>query len=243
MEKSVPHLEELKAQSPTNEGVGKEELIYTQRFSDTQEKVRNATWKVLVTNFFQEIVGENKVICDLGAGDGLFITKVRGKTRIAVDLSPHVQRLTRHGINVLQLPATAFAQSLPERADVVFMSNFLEHLPDKAILLRVLEECKRALKQGGKIVILQPNIRYAGSQYWDYIDHHIALTEHSLREALEISGFTVTRMIPQFLPYTAKSKVGFISSLLSTEILVATYLRLPFLWRFLGAQTLVVATA
>ena len=80
------------------------------------------------------------------------------------------------------------------------MSNFLEHMPDKMVLLAVLEECKRALKPGGRVVILQPNIRYAGPQYWDYIDHHIALTEHSLKEALEICGFKIQKIVPQFCP-------------------------------------------
>jgi SAM-dependent methyltransferase len=225
------------------QGVGKEEIIYTSRFSAREEQVRNETWNVLVEEYFQPLIGSDKVVVDLGAGDGLFITKIKARTRYAVDLSPHVNKLKSHGVSVLQVPGTAFAEKLSEKADVVFMSNFLEHMPDKMVLLKVLEECKRALKPGGKVVILQPNIRYAGAQYWDYIDHHIALTEHSLREALEICGFKIEKIIPQFLPYTAKSSVGLISSLLPTRTLVSTYLKMPFLWRFFGAQTLAVARA
>jgi SAM-dependent methyltransferase len=225
------------------QGVGKEEIIYTSRFSAKEEEVRNTTWNVLVRDFFQPLIGSDKVIVDLGAGDGLFITKIQGKRRIAVDLSPHVNKLTKEGIQVLQVPGTSFANQLPEQADVVFMSNFLEHMPTKMVLLQVLEECKRALKPGGKAIILQPNVRYAKAQYWDYIDHHIALTEHSLKEALEISGFTVEKLIPQFLPYTAKSSVGAISGLLPTDVLVRTYLKLPILWKVFGAQTLAVGRA
>src|SRR5690606_15766959 len=116
--------------------------------------------------------------------------------------------LAQKGVEVLQVPATEFADRLGEKADLIFMSNFLEHLPDKRVLLDVLDECRRALRPGGTILILQPNIRYVGPAYWDYIDHHIALTEHSLREALEVSGFEVVKIIPRFLPYTAKSALG-----------------------------------
>jgi SAM-dependent methyltransferase len=133
------------------------------------------------------------------------------------------------------------AGSISEKADLIFMSNFLEHMPDKATLLNILAECKRCLKPGGKVMILQPNIRFVGVSYWDYIDHHIALTEHSLKEALEISGFKIDKLIPQFLPYTAKSGVGKISSLLPTKLVVSIYLKFPLLWKLFGAQTFVVA--
>ena len=33
------------------------------------------------------------------------------------------------------------------------MSNFLEHLPDKRVLLEVLEECRQALRPGGTLMI------------------------------------------------------------------------------------------
>ena len=90
-------------------------------------------------------------------------------------------------------------------------------------------------------MILQPNIRYVGAKYWDYIDHHIALTEESLREGLEVSGFHVVRMIPRFLPYTAKSSLGRLVSPEHYENLVSLYLKNPLAWRLLGQQTFVLA--
>ncbi len=225
-----------------NQGVGLEDVIYTRRFSSTEEETRTATWKVLTEKFFQNYVSSEDVVVDVGAGDGLFITNVKARERIAVDLSPHVQKLESQGVTVIQSPATDFADSLPEKADIIFMSNFLEHLPDKKVLLDVLAEAKRALRPGGSLMILQPNIRYVGSAYWDYIDHHIALTEHSLVEALEVSGYTVSEVIPQFLPYTAKSLLGKFTSLFGGPSFIEQYLRFPLLWRIFGKQTFVVAT-
>jgi SAM-dependent methyltransferase len=225
-----------------NQGVGLEDVIYTRRFSSAEEETRASTWKVLTEKFFQNYISADDVVVDVGAGDGLFITNVKAKERIAVDLSPHVQKLEQQGIRVIQSPATAFAENLPAKADVIFMSNFLEHLPDKKVLLDVLKEAQRALRPGGTIMILQPNIRYVGSAYWDYIDHHIALTEHSLVEALEVTGYTVAELVPQFLPYTAKSLLGKFTSVFGGPAFIEQYLRFPFLWKIFGKQTFVVAT-
>jgi len=223
------------------EGIGFEEKIYTARFTEKQEAVRQETWDVLVSDFLSQYIRPTDCVVDLGAGDGLFIKRVYARKKIAVDLSPHVEALKAFGIEVHTVPGTKMSSVLSEKADLIFMSNFLEHMPDKATLLNILADCKKSLKPGGKVMILQPNIRYAGVKYWDYIDHHIALTEHSLREALEISGFTVEKLIPRFLPYTAKSGVGLISSILPTKLLVSLYIKLPILWRLFGAQTFVVA--
>lgn len=221
------------------EGIGREETIYTSRFSDSQEKTRQATWRVLTDSFFQPRIPAGGVVVDLGAGDGNFIKNVKARKRIAVDLSPHVTALSADGIEVHVCPATAMASQISEPADLVFMSNFLEHLPSKQLVLDVLDECSAALKAGGRVMILQPNIRYVGPAYWDYIDHHIALTEFSLAEALGICGFEVEELIPRFLPYTAKSNVGFLAGAFP-ELMVKTYLSIPFLWRLFGQQTFIV---
>jgi len=235
-ETNVKQLDEV-----NKEGIGKELEIYTNRFSPEQEKVRNETWEVLVDDFFSKYLKPTDVVLDIGAGDGLFITKIKTKERIAVDLSSHVMNLEKSGVKVYQIPATELSKHLPEAPDVIFMSNFLEHLPDKKILMDVLSECFKVLKKGGKIMILQPNIRYVGVKYWDYVDHHIALTEFSLVEGLMVNGFKVKEVIPQFLPYTAKSNLGSIGALLPTKMLIKTYLSFPILWKFFGAQTFVVA--
>lgn len=224
------------------EGIGKESDIYTSRFSSSEEVTRQATWRVLTSEFLQQFVPADGTVLDIGAGDSLFLKNIKAKRRIAVDLSEHVHALAQHGIEVLQVPATELGSHVRGAVDTVFMSNFLEHLPNKSLLLEILTAVKDVLKPGGKVMILQPNIRYVGPAYWDYIDHHIALTEHSLAEALEVTGYRIERMIPRFLPYTAKSTLGHAAKGRRTEQLVRLYLKMPFLWRFFGGQTFVVAT-
>ena len=222
-------------------GVGREYEIYTRRFSPEETAARGETWDVLVEEFLQDYIPESAAVVDIGAGDGYFISRIKAGRRIAVDMSSHVELLREEGIEVHRVSACSLSSVLDDKVDAVFMSNFLEHLPNKKMLLDILSQCKEALKPEGKLIILQPNIRYAGSAYWDYIDHHIALTEHSLTEALEVTGFNVQVMIPRFLPYTAKSRVGRLANIIGTKKLVSIYLKVPLLWRIFGKQTFVVA--
>jgi SAM-dependent methyltransferase len=119
--------------------------------------------------------------------------------------------------------------------DVIFTSNFFEHLPDKAALRAALAQALAALKPGGHLFCLGPNIRHVPGAYWDFFDHHIALTELSLREVLELTGFHILECRARFLPYTAVGK---------REVplwMLRLYLKLPLLWRLCGAQFLVIA--
>jgi len=118
--------------------------------------------------------------------------------------------------------------------DVVFTSNFFEHLPDKECLMRTLQHAFRALRPGGHLVALGPNIRLVPGAYWDFWDHYLPLTERSLAEAGKLAGFTVERYLAATLPYSMSQ--GFQPPLLAVRL----YLAMPFFWRFFGKQFLVV---
>jgi SAM-dependent methyltransferase len=119
--------------------------------------------------------------------------------------------------------------------DVVFTSNFFEHLPTKAALQSTLMEAHRTLHQGGRLLCLGPNIKHLPGAYWDFWDHHLPLTELALKEILELVGFRVERSIGRFLPYTMASGIAWPTAF------VTLYLRLPILWRVFGRQFLVIA--
>ncbi len=119
--------------------------------------------------------------------------------------------------------------------DVIFSSNFFEHLETKGALQQTLGHAWRALRRGGLLIAMGPNIRYLPGSYWDFIDHHIPLSDRSIVEAMEIAGFSRRRVVDRFLPYTMSE-----SSRPAPLSLVDLYLRLPFVWRFFGKQFLVV---
>ena len=123
----------------------------------------------------------------------------------------------------------------PASLDVVFTSNFFEHLYTKRDLRDTLRQALRCLRPGGRIIALGPNIRYVGGAYWDFYDHYIELTELSLGEAMTETGFTLEQQIPRFLPYTMSR--GSEPPIWTLSL----YLKLKFAWPLFGKQFLVVA--
>ena len=87
------------------------------------------------------------------------------------------------------------------------MSNYLEHLPTSEHVIAQLKVARDLVKPGGKVAVLQPNIRLIGGSYWDFIDHQVGLTDRSLVEAGELAGLSIYRVIRRFLPFTWKSRL------------------------------------
>jgi SAM-dependent methyltransferase len=120
--------------------------------------------------------------------------------------------------------------------DVVFTSNFFEHLPTKSVLRETMAEAFRCLRPGGRLVCLGPNIKCVPGAYWDYLDHYLPLTELSLKEGLELTGFQVDECLQRFLPYTMST--GLTPPLWTLSL----YLKVPVAWSVFGKQFLVVAS-
>lgn len=211
------------------------ESLYRHRFPEEELQNKQAIWQVLCRQFFGRFVAPTDTVVDIGAGYCEFINNIAAARKIAVDLNPEVSRFAKPDVQVLNESCTAIAHLAAATADVVFMSNFLEHLPSKQLVLDTFREARRILKSTGRIIVLQPNIRFLYAEYWDFFDHHTALSDRSLVEGLQLAGFAPYVVIPRFLPYTTKSRLP------QSPWLVSLYLRFPPAWRILGKQTLVVA--
>ena len=213
--------------------------LYQQRFPEAELAQKNAIWKVLCADFFQRYVDVGDTVVDIGAGYCEFINNIRASRKIAVDLNPDVRHFAAADVEVINAPCSTIkakvTSPLTGSVDAVFMSNFLEHLPDKAAVLETFREAHRILRDGGRIIVLQPNIRFLPGEYWDFFDHHTPLTDRSLVEGLQLAGFRPSVVVPRFLPYTTKSRLP------KATALVRLYLRFPPIWRLLGKQALVVA--
>lgn len=209
--------------------------IYQERFSGL-ERYRFAVWGVLCSDFFQQWVATDATVLDLGCGYGEFIRQIQASHRLGMDLNPTTASKLPPEVRLLaQDCSTPWA--LPDHSlDVVFTSNFFEHLPDKPALGRTLDQASRCLKPGGRLIALGPNIKCLPGQYWDFWDHHLPLTELALKEALELRGLRTEACHPRFLPYTMA--VGPKYPLL----LLRLYLKCRPAWKLFGKQFLVVAT-
>jgi len=210
------------------------ERIYEKRFSANLE-YRDAVWKVLIADFFQPMIQPEHRVLDLGCGYGEFIRNVQSAERFAMDLNANARKHLCPGVTFLEHDCSTRWPLPDESLDVIFTSNFFEHLPDKATLGRCLDEAYRCLAPGGRLIALGPNIKYLPGEYWDFWDHYVALTEKSLAEALSTRGYRLDRVIDRFLPYTMSD--GWQPPL----FFLRTYLRLSPAWKFFGKQFLVIA--
>lgn len=211
--------------------------IYRNRFDARDAANQAVAWQVLVADFFQRYVSTDATVLDLGAGQCHFVNAVVARRRIAVDLNPDTESYAAEGVEVLTTRSDDLSVLADESVDVVFSSNFFEHLPTTAALMSTLEECRRVTRPGGRIVVLMPNVRYLAGRYWDYLDHHLPLTHLSVSEALELSGYDIDQRIARFLPYTVKD-----ARFEVRPVMVRAYLRMPLAWRLLGRQMLVVGS-
>lgn len=208
--------------------------IYEIRFSGF-EKYRNQVWKILVSRFFSKWIYPNARILDLGCGYGEFINNVDSETRHGMDLNPNAQEHLSDGVIFHKQNCSEDWSLEPHSLDIVFTSNFFEHLPNKIALDQTIAHVHKALKPGGFIIAMGPNIAVLKGKYWDFWDHHVPLSTQSLNELLEIHGFEIEKSIDRFLPY------NMVRVRRHPLCLLRLYLHLPFVWRLFGKQFLIVA--
>lgn len=211
--------------------------LYRFRFRESERRRKILMWKALCDHFFQPLIGENQIVADLACGYGEFINAIRAKKKYAIDLNSDVKAHLDPTVEFCLSRADAVAAIADDVVDVVFASNFLEHLRTKEECDAVFAEVQRILKPGGRFLIMGPNIRYLATRYWDFYDHCLPLSHLSLEEGLVQAGYDVERIIPRFLPYTTTTQ----SNLPSHRALIALYLKIPIAWSILGRQFLAVA--
>lgn len=212
------------------------EHIYDHRFGDADVKVKDAIWREIAA-YLQRWVPADARVLDVACDLGYFIRHIQAGEKWATDVR-ELEASVGKDVCFVRVDGLTLSSAVPHHAfDVVFVSNYLEHLRDPDAVIQQLAEIRTVLKPGGRLIVLQPNIRFVGAAYWDFIDHRVALTERSLVEAASAAGFEVEQLIPRFLPYTTKSRFP------RSSWLVRAYLRFPLAWRLMGKQTLLVARA
>lgn len=205
--------------------------VYDQRFDEADQARKEEIWREL-GRYLQRYIAPSARVVDIACDLGYFIRNIRAAERWATDirdvgatLPPDVRFIRGNGLELAELlPNNTF--------DLAFFSNYLEHLPSTEAVLEQLRVTFALLKPGGRVLILQPNIRLIGGAYWDFIDHQTALTEKSLAEAATMAGFRTKQVITRFMPYTTKSMLP------QHPLLVRAYLSLPPVWYIFGKQTL-----
>jgi len=210
--------------------------LYDLRFRESQQ-YRRRVWKILTRDFFQALIPSSSHVLDLGCGWGEFINQIDAALKYGMDLNAESRQRLAPNIHFIEQDCSAKWPLGDRSLDVVFSSNFFEHLRSKDDLCRILGQVHRCLKPGGRLICMGPNIKYLPGRYWDFWDHYLPLTEQSLREVLELVGFEVESCIARFVPYQMVRRKP------TPLVLVWLYLKLPWTWHFFGEQFLVIARA
>ena len=207
--------------------------LYEYRFKGVDRNKKLSTWKI-IAEFIHEKLGKPSSMIDPAAGDCEFINQVPATERWAVDMGEHTKRAAQSDVKVVignnldvSLPLNYF--------EGVYVSNFLEHLHSQEDVATFLERMFAILKPGGKIAIMGPNFKYCAANYFDFADHTVILTELGVAEHLYGAGFEVKEVHNRFLPLSFRGKIPV------TDFLVKMYFQMPFAWRFMGKQFLLVA--
>jgi SAM-dependent methyltransferase len=206
--------------------------LYEYRFRNVDQASREAVWREVAAYMYRRLGSPARVL-DPAAGRCEFINAVPAAERWAVDNVDHGEfrdsgvKAIFENIQDAELPIGHF--------DGIFVSNFLEHLPNQEAVAEVLTKLADAMEPGGRVAILGPNFRYCAREYFDCADHSLALTHIAVIEHLHAAGFEVTHAHPRFLPYSFRGVIP------PSRRLTRLYLRTPVLWRLLGKQFLVLA--
>jgi SAM-dependent methyltransferase len=207
--------------------------IYRYRFQGIDAGKKKIVWEE-IAGFIYKKLSEPASILDPAAGMCELINAIKSGERWAVDLNEYFIG-TYADPKVKIVVGDIFKVALPEcHFDAVFVSNFLEHLDSQFQVAEFLERMFACVKPGGKIAIMGPNFKYAYRSYFDFADHTVILSELGLAEHLYGAGFEIEKVYPQFLP------LSFRGGMPVNRLFVKMYLSLPFAWRILGKQFLLI---
>lgn len=200
-----------------------------------EHPARQEVWRVLA-EYLSRWVPADAHVLEIGAGHCHWINAVRAARRVAVDTWPGLTQLAAPGVEARVMDASRELPTFPAaHFDVVLASNVLEHFePDTAA--NVIGDIHTILRPGGRLLIVQPNFRYAYRSYFDDYTHRSVFTDVSLPNLLRSRGFRIELVEPKFLPYSMRDAHGTIP-----PWLVRAYLASPVKPR--AGQMLVVATA
>lgn len=204
--------------------------IYNKRFNEITK--RDELWSILCKNFFQKFIKQTDTVLDIASGYGEFINNIVCENKIALDINPDSKKFLKKDVNFIMAKSTNIPLSKDE-VDKVVICNFFEHITREEIV-KTIQEIKRILKKNGSVIILQPNIRFCHKDYWMFFDHITPIDDRALIEVFEAYDFKNTLRIEKFLPFTTKSKLP------QSDIFIKIYLKLPFLWKIFGAQSLLI---
>lgn len=181
---------------------------------------RQKVWKELC-KYIQNDTGPVDTLLELAPGYCDFINQFPATRKICYELNPEMQKWAHNSIDFKNASALSIDQELNSSVDLVFASNFFEHLAEDELKI-IFPKIYNILKQSGMLVILQPNYDLCKEHYFDDETHKTIFTCNTLCDILGNYGFSIFKKKSRFLPLQMKSKLP------KWPFLVRLYLVMPF---------------
>jgi ubiquinone/menaquinone biosynthesis C-methylase UbiE len=193
---------------------------------------RQIVWKTLVNSYFQKFADPDCTVLEVGAGYCDFINNISAKKKYAFDIWDGIRNFANSDVQSIVGSVQDLNQIPDGTVKLIFASNVFEHLTQSQ-LAEMLESLHLKLENEGKLVIVQPNFKYAYKEYFDDYTHCTIWTDVSLADFLQAHNWHVEYVTPKFMPLSLKSRLP------TWPFLIKLYLMLPF--KPMGKQMLLVA--
>ena len=187
------------------------------------DKDRSSVW-MAICEYLQTFIDSQGTTVDLGAGYCDFINNINSKKKIAVDMNFDSLNYCHPNVKFIKAKVYKISKIKNLSVDTIFASNLLEHLNDEELELLIIE-FKRILKRGGKIILIQPNYKYAYKDYFDDYTHKKVFSHISIVDFFVSHNFTLSKLFPKFMPFSLKSRLP--KSYLLTKIYLHSFFK-PF---------------
>jgi SAM-dependent methyltransferase len=192
---------------------------------------RRSVWGA-IARYVRRDAREVGTLMELGAGYCDFVNQFPADKKIAFDLNPEMRAYAGPDVDLRIEDATLLASVSNQSIDLIFASNFLEHLEGDEVD-SLLGRCFEVLRSGGKLILIQPNHRLCAESYFDDPTHKTIFDDANVGEWLARHGLKVRKLIPGFLPFSMNGRLP------KSGVLTGLYLLSP--WKPLAAQMYVVA--
>lgn len=197
----------------------------------TYDPRREVVWRELC-GYLQRFIARECRILEIGAGYCHFINNIRAAEKHCLDICEDLPKYAKSNVTAHVASACDLGVFENGRFDVVFCSNFFEHL-DREEARITIGEVHRVLTEKGRFIAIQPNFRYCAPLYFDDYTHQTVYSHVGMAQFLESSGFKIHRIVPKFIPFSMNTRLPKI------KCLVAAYLRSPV--KPFAKQMLIVA--
>lgn len=186
-----------------------------------------------IAKYLKKWTGGVKTCLELGAGYCDLINALNFPEKTAVDIWPGFTKYAGKNVSCIEMDVRKGLDKISkEKFDLIIASNLLEHLTMNETD-KLLSDCRKILRQNGKLVLIQPNFTFSYRHYFDDYTHKSIFTDVSLCSVLTRNKYKIVHVEPRFLPLTVKSRLP------KWRILVRLYLSLPV--RIMAGQMLIIA--